>query len=307
MAVLVQDISPLSVNVGNTVRLSGSGFDGDCSVYVGNVAALVTDYDVDWIEFEAPKTEGSYVVRLMRGGVEAYRTTIEVVGIDNSETWNLPVRGQDEFRNALVGLMPRGFAWHLGKQGNWWKLFTAFAAGFLALHDNFRKLVDESSPFKTTSFAEWEKELGLPIKGLQQSSAAGRKNEIIRIARKKGGCTVPYLKSLLNLYGVRYELFEYWKNPSVFPSWVARREGDNAKFYVLVKVYQDHYTSNGFTCNSKCNAALGGPNDYVMEAILEQAKPAHVKIIYRYFVKILTDMNGTPIVPSDEDQRMIIV
>ena len=307
MAVLVQDISPISVNVGNTVRLSGSGFDGACSVYAGNTAALVTDYDVDRLEFEAPKTEGSYVVRLVRGGVEAFRATIEVVGVEDAETWNLPVRGQGEFRNALIGMMPRGFAWHLGKNGNWWKLFTAFAAGFRELHENFRRLVDESSPLKTTSFAEWEKELGLPIKGLQQSTAAGRKNEIIRIARKKGGCTVPYLKSLLNLYGARYELFEYWKNPNVFPSWVARNYGDKANFCILVKVYQDHYTSRGFTCNSKCDDALGGPNDYVMEAILEQEKPAHVKIIYRYFVRILTDMDGTPIVPSDEDQRMIIV
>lgn len=307
MAVLVQDVSPISVNVGNTVRLSGSGFDGACSVYAGNTAALVTDYDVDWLEFEAPKTKGSYVVRLVRGGAEAFRATIEVVGVEDAETWNLPVRGQDEFRNALIGMMPRGFAWHLGKNGNWWKLFMAFAAGFLELHENFRRLVDESSPLKTTSFAEFEKELGLPIKGLQQSTAAGRKNEIIRIARKKGGCSVPYLKSLLNLYGARYELFEYWKNPNVFPSWVARKYGEMANFCVLVKVYQNSYTSRGFTCKSKCTASLGGPNDYVMESILDQAKPAHVKIVYRYFVRILTDMNGTPIVPSDEDQRMIIV
>jgi len=305
--VIVQNVMPISVRAGGVVRLSGYGFDGACTVYVGNVSAIVLDYDTDWLEFEAPVAEGSFVVRLVRGGTEVYRTDIVVTALEDADTWNLPVRGRDEFREALLGMMPRGFAWFIGKAGNWWKLFSAFANGFVELHDNFRELVDESSPIKTTSFAEWEKELGLPIKGLEQSSAAGRKNEIVRISRKKGGCTVPYLKSLLNLYGARYELFEYWKNPSVFPSWVASKEGEKANFYVLVKVYQNKYTNRGFTCNSKCTASLGVPNDYVMESILDRAKPAHVKIVYRYFVRILTDMNGTPIVPSDEDQRMIIV
>lgn len=307
MSVIVQDIRPKVVNAGGTIRMSGFGFDGSCSVLFGSKNALITDYADEWLEFEAPKTKGSYTLRLVQGDDEILRQPISVTDVEDAATWNLPVRDQDDFRNALLGLMPRGFAWHLGNGGNWWKLFSAFAMGFLEIYRSFRDLVAELSPFKTTSFSTWEQELGLPISGLEQKTAAGRKNEILRIARKKGGCTVPYLKSLLNLYGAKYDLYEYWKDPSVFPSWVASREGEKAKFYVLIKVYVDEYSDNGFNCNSPCNASLGDSSDKILEAIIDAAKPAHVKIIYRYIVRILTDMNGTPIVPSEDDQRLIIV
>lgn len=300
----VQNIMPLSVRAGGVVRLSGSGFDHSCNVDVGGAPALVTDYDFDWLEFEAPSDVGSYAVRILQGGSEKFSATLTVTGLEDSETWNLPVRGRDEFRNALLGMMPRGFAWHTAKDGNWWKLFSAFAAGFLELHDNFRQLVDECSPIKTTSYSKWESELGLPLKGLEQITDEGRKNEIIRIARKKGGATVPYLKSLLDLYGVRYDLYEFWKDPSVFPSWVVG-EGGLANFYVLVKVYRDSYYAKGFNCKSKCNGSLGIPRDSKLESILAQEKPAHVKIIYSYVIRVLTDMSGNPIV--DDNNRMIIV
>ena len=302
---LVQDIRPLSVCTGGTVRLSGSGFDGSCKMFSGNTPLLITDYADEWLEFNAPAAEGSYVVRLVRNNVEKFRVNLTVAAVEDAETWNLPVRGDDEFRNALIGMMPRGFAWHTGKGGNWWKLFSAFAAGFRAIYESFRELVDACSPVKTTSYSEWERELALPLKGLEQSSDAGRKSEIMRVARKKGGATVPYLKSLLDLYGARYDMYEYWKNSSVFPSWVASKYGDLANFCVLVKVYQDHYFDKGFRCTSKCNASLGEPHDLLLEAILDQAKPGHVKIIYKYVVKVLTDMDGNPIV--DNSNRMIIV
>lgn len=307
MSVIVQDIRPKVVNVGGTIRMSGFGFDGSCSVLFGSKNALITDYADEWLEFEAPKTKGSYTLRLVQGNDEILRQPISVTDVEDAATWNLPVRDQDDFRNALLGLMPRGFAWHLGNGGNWWKLFSAFAMGFLEIYRSFRDLVAELSPFKTTSFSTWEQELGLPINGLEQKTAAGRKNEILHIARKKGGCTVRYLKSLLNLYGAKYDLYEYWKDPSVFPSWVASREGEKAKFYVLIKVYVDEYSDNGFNCNSNCNASLGDSKYNALESILDAAKPAHVRIIYRYIVRILTDMNGAPIVPSENDQRLIIV
>ena len=305
---LVQNISPLSVRAGGLVRLSGTGFDSACRVTVDRISAIVQDYGAEWLEFVAPSSvDGTATVRLLQNNVEQFSASLTVTSVEDSETWSLPVRGEEEFRNAQIGMMPRGFAWHTGKNGNWWKLFSAFASGFMAIYNSLRDLVDETSPIKTTSYSVWERELGLPLKGLEQSSAAGRKTEILRIARGKGGATVPYLKKLLNLYGARYDLYEYWKNSSVFPSWVARKYGEKAGFCVLIKVYQDHYSSHGFSCNSNCNGTLGGPNDYAMEAILDQEKPAHVKIIYRYFVRILTDMDGAPIVPSDNDQRMIIV
>ena len=91
----VQNITPLSVGAGGLVRLSGSGFDDTCSVTAGGSAALVTDYDFDWLEFEAPADAGSYAVRVLQGGSEKFSATLTVTGLEDSETWNLPVRGRD--------------------------------------------------------------------------------------------------------------------------------------------------------------------------------------------------------------------
>ena len=52
--------------------------------------------------------------------------------------WNLPRRTAEDFRYALIGLMPRGFAWFMGVGGNWWKLFSGFAAGILAAYNMLR-------------------------------------------------------------------------------------------------------------------------------------------------------------------------
>ena len=113
------------------------------------------------------------------------------------DTWQLPKRTEDDFRHAQVGLMPRGFAWFLGIAGNWWKLFTAFSAGFSVVYQMFCNLVREMSPYTTTSLTDWERELGLPKKGLAFDGDALRKSEIIRIARKMGGCSKDYNCSAL--------------------------------------------------------------------------------------------------------------
>lgn len=302
---IVQNMSPLSVRSGGVVRLAGSGFDSACAVTVGGNPVRIQDYGDNYLEFEAPKDTGTSAVKLLRSNAEQFSASLTVVGLEDAETWNIPERGEDEFRNAQLGLMPRGFAWHTGKTGNWWKLFSAFASGFKAIYDSLRSLVDALSPVKTTDYSVWERELGLPLKGLEQSSNAGRKNEIMRVSRGRGGATVPYLKSLLDLYGARYDVYEYWKDPSKFPTCVAAREGDYANFCVRIKVYQDSYNPKGFKCTSKCNGSLGFPRDTVLESIIDQEKPAHIKIIYSYVVRVLTDMNGNPIV--NDNNQMIIV
>lgn len=302
---VVRDFVPSLVPVGGSVCLFGAGFDGNCRVLINDKATTVLDYDRTTLEFACPDRPGNYSVKLVQDGAEKYRSEIFVVSFENALTWNLPRRFTEDFRYALLSLMPRGFAWYTQKDGNWWKLFSAFASGFKAVHDDLRLLVDELSPFKTTDYGSWEHELGLPIDGFEQNSNNGRKKEIVRVARKKGGCTVPYLKTLLNLYGARYEIYEFFKNPSVFPSWVAQKNGELSNFFVLIKVYRDSYDGRGVNCKSKCNASLGNPRDLKLESIVDRFKPAHIKIIYRYFVKILTDMNGNPIV-NDSNQMIIV-
>ena len=287
---IVQNISPQMVASGGTVRLSGSGFDSRCNVVAGSQIMPVLDYGETWLEFSAPSAPGAYTVTIARDGYSFGEFSLTVVSLRNSETWNIAPRENvkrdgldvenEEFRNALLGLMPRGFAWFTGKMGNWWKLFSAFSLGFSAVYSVFRLLVDESSPAKTTSYEEWERELGLPINGLEQRTDGGRLAEIYRVARKQGGCTVPYFKSIAALFGINVGIYEYFKNPEKF-------EGvdfgyDDPNFYWMLEIEAESEDWHACTCNDTCNDYLQYWWNAPMESLFDTVKPAHTKLLYAY-------------------------
>lgn len=207
---------------------------------------------------------------------------------NENKLWNLPVRGVDEFRHVLLGLMPRGFAWFTGRGGNWWKLFSGFAAGFLDVHNMFRLLVKEMSPVSTTELAVWENELGLPKKGLEFVSDVDRKKEILRVCRDECGCSVNYVKSVAALFGLDVNVYEYWKNPEKFEG--VDFGGMDPNFFVIVKSdvavgnaeywYCDNYDGGSGHCDDR----LLDFGDSNYEAVLLDLAPAHVKIVFEYEV-----------------------
>lgn len=306
---IVRNYAGKRISKEGTVYVYGAGFSNTTKAWLDNKELALKDYDYGHAEFTAPDAEGTYT--LFVGSSVGNRKSVGpviVCGLTELPIYLPKTHSKDGIRNAMLGLLPSGFAWYKGADGNFAKLMRGLAPVVMEIYRLVVSYRNAVSPSHTDSFETWENDLRLPRFGSSVGySDVKRREEIFRVHGKKGASTIPYLKSLLNLYGARYELYEYWKNPSVFPSWVSRNYGDKAKFCILVKVYQDHYTSRGFKCNYKCSDSLGAPNDFVMEKFLNEAKQSHVKIIYRYFVRILTDMDGTPIVPSDEDQRMIIV
>lgn len=291
------------ISQGGIVTVHGVGFSESCVVRISGLTYDPIDVSDESLSFAAPDQIGTYSFTIEDGVSTSSALTLYVEAYEDLPSYKLPERGESSFRRMLDSLMPRGFAWDYESGSNWSKLLSGIALSFAYLYGLLKDLVLQMSPFSTTDYNAWERELALPRKGLEQSSTTGRKNEIIRIARKKGGATVPYLRSILNLYGVNFDIYEYWQNPEKFPSWVAA-EGDQANFYVLVKIYQDNYYANGFTCKSACNASLGHPRDSILEQILAEEKPAHVKIIYSYVVRVLTDDNGNPLV-TDGGQILI--
>ena len=208
------------------------------------------------------------------------------------ETWRLAERTEEDFRHAQIGLMPRGFAWFLGKLGNWWKLFTAFSFGFAAVYQMFCDLVREMSPFTTTSLAEWESELGLPKRGLAFDTDGLRKSEIIRISRKMGGCTKEYFKSIAALFGLNVEVLEYWKaeerdafagidfgdqDPNFYAMMVSDVGVINLSYAMCSGGYSDE---DELHCD--CNSRLMDFGDTNYEAVLNSVSPAHVKLLFVY-------------------------
>lgn len=292
------------VGKGGTVTVQGVGFNDLCKVRMNGKSYDPLDYSEDYICFSAPKNTGTSHFVIYDGTSETDSLTLYVEEFEDLPTNRLKNRDESSFVRSLESLMPRGFVWEFGVESNWHKFWSAVALVFAYLYGLLKELVAEMSPYSTTSYGTWENELGLPIAGLEQSTLSGRKSEIVRISRRKGGATIPYLKSILDLYGVKYDLYEYWQNPEVFPHWVGEK-GEQANFYVLVKVYSQTFYNHGMTCISKCTASLGRQRDKVLESILDRVKPAHIKVIYSYVIRVLTDMSGNPLVT--DDNKLIIV
>lgn len=289
---------------GGTVTVQGVGFNDLCKIRINGIDYDTLDYSDDYVCFSAPNEIGTYQFVIFDGTSSTESLTLYVEEFEDLPTNRLKNRDESSFVRSLESLMPRGFVWEFGVESNWHKFWSAVALVFAYLYGLLKELVTEMSPYSTTKYGQWENELKLPIAGLEQSTLSGRKSEIVRISRRKGGATIPYLESILDLYGVNYDLYEYFKNPEVFPQWVAAR-GEKANFYVLVKVYSPSYYRHGANCTSPCTASLGRRRDRKLESILNRVKPAHIKIVYSYVVRVLTDMNGNPIV--DDSNRMIIV
>lgn len=277
----VQKMTPLSTYAGGSVLVFGAGFDSSCDVLIDGEPTNILDYDDSSIEFAAPANIGNYSVTIVRNNEPMGQFGLSVVALRDSMTWNIDRRGNDEFRNALLGLLPRGFAFFAGRGGNWWKLFSAIGAGFLAVYNLLRELVDEMSPVKTTSYADWERELGLLARGNDRTDDA-RLSEIFRIARKLGGCTIPYFKSVIALFGLDAEIYEYWKNPEKFSD--VEFGDDNPNFYWMVELAAAEDDWHYCTCNDTCNDYLQWWWNVPVESMIQLIKPAHTKLVFGYTV-----------------------
>lgn len=277
---LVQTMNPKRVCVGGTVIVYGVGFDSRCWVRVGNRYLSVQEYDSSSLEFSAPSDVGSYSVDIGQSSSVYASFDLTVLALRDSSVWKLPARDVDDFRDALLGLMPRGFAWFLGRGGNWWKLFSAFASVIYVVYELLRTLVLNMSPAKTTAYADWENELALPVKGLEQDSNDGRLNEIYRVARQKVGDTVPFYRALAALFGRDVDIYEYWRNPEKFAG--VEFGNDDPNFYWMVEQTSADDDWHVFDCNDSCDDYLAWWWNPVLESCFETMKPAHTKVLYTY-------------------------
>lgn len=300
---IVQAMTPIHVNAGGSVFVYGSGFDSQCWVRIGSQYMPVLDYDDDCLEFSAPFEIARYTVTIGRGAVVAGEFYLSVVPLRESSTWNVGDRTVEDFRDALIGMMPRGFAWYLGRGGNWWKLFSAFGNVVLTVYNLFKSLVLNMSPAKTTAYSDWERELNLPIKGLEPSSDDVRLDEIYRVARKRAGDTVPYYRSLAALFGRDVKIYEYFKNPEKFEG--VDFGSDDPNFYWMVEQTSSDDDWHICDCNDNCNDYLGWWWNPVLEAYFELLKPAHTKVLYTYalpeVVRFITEDGNYFVMTEDGD------
>lgn len=297
--------SRIRAGAGMPVTVYGGIFDNSSKVYVDGVLHEVVEINENSLVFTAPLFVREYSAKIINGNKQEVSFILSVAPIECMDTYRLQSRGASEFEEMLVGMMPNGIAFEFQKGSVWRVLIDSIAICILYVYNIVKQLVSESSPATTTELSYWERELGLPRQGLIQESEVGRKKEIMRISRGCAGSTMNYVKSILDLYGADYQLFEFWKDDTLFPEWVKSLPSNESVFYVLVKVYRKNFLGGSFSCNSKCSDRLGSDSDTILESLLRNEVPAHIRLVFSYYCRILTDENQNAIL--DDDSGKLIV
>lgn len=277
---IVRSIHPLRAGVGTPVTIRGCGFNSECEIFIGENSVPVLDYTADSITFSAPMEAGDCTADVVVNDVVVASKDFVVVDLEQVNAYELPARAEDEFRDVLIGMMPRGFAWYTGHDGNFYKLLSAIGFALYYVYSMLVDLVRQMSPVKTGSLTTWENELGLPRDGLSHDNESDRISEIYRISRKRQGFTVPFYKSVCRLFGFEPQIYEYWKTPSAFSG--IDFGSDDPNFYWMVDCGTEVGEVKYATCESTCEDYLSWWGITAMENLLNLIKPAHTKLLSRY-------------------------
>lgn len=326
---------------GQLLSVFGGFFDDGCSVLFNGEAG--SNYDVvdDCITAVCPDKTGSYEVTVKDSSGKTFDLgTLVVTELNNLPQGDRPLRYRmRDFCAYIVGLMPRGNAFPLDFDGReegeiseerplkssvFGKLIWAMAYAVNYGYKYIQSLFDAMDPTRTENLDEWERELGLPIDGIESVNDCARRAEVYRMACEKGGCTKPYFQKILNLMGISADIYEYWQDPSKFSvttteytkdestgktSWERVTytyefpEGADKNFYWKINVHANELSVKYFTCESPCTDPLVEWRNLAMENLINRIKPAHTVAIFAYDDGIrggyLLDSNGKRLTAAD--------
>ena len=284
---IARNYSGRTVDAGGTVRVYGSGFSGSTKAWFGDDETVINDYKNGVIEVLAGSDSGDFTLYLGESSSNkvAIGTVTVVDDVANLHLYMPALHSRDHVGEMLIGLLPRGFAWYKGKDGFFYKLMNGFAYSVVQLYNLFRSFRLNASPSHTESLDEWESELKLPEPGVDLSGSESevrkkRLAEICRKACKRGGCTIPYFKSIIALFGLDAKIYEYWKNPEKFAD--VDFGDDDPNFYWMVELAASEDDWRVCTCNDTCNDYLQWWWNATVESMLQLVKPAHTVLLFGY-------------------------
>lgn len=281
--IVVKGISAKVIGTGCPFTVRGLGFSAATRAFFSGESAEVQDYDDDYMIITAPRTAGKYTLYL---GADASSASliksIQVVPINETAVYQPQGRSVEDYRDLMLDLLPRGFAWCRSSDGNFWKFFHGLAFVLVLLSESVRSLCRHQSPSHTSSLVEWERELALPETGITPTSDYGRLCEIYRKECIRGGCTVPYFRNIADLFGETCAVYEYWKNPEKFNGFNFGTDDPNFFWMVELAVLESDETV--FTCTSSCNEYLRDwfSSMLPLEKLFQNLKPSHTKLIVVY-------------------------
>lgn len=325
----VQGMSNGVLAPGQQLTIWGGFFDDACQVLFNGVAGVIENVEDGSLVAVCPETLGDYTVDVKSGSTVVSAGSLRVVQLGETP---LPARPKDYSLADLVsyvrGLFPRSAVLDFGTSSNFGKFINGMARAVQYMWGVIAGLFRDLDPAHTTSFDDWEAELGLPVDGIVADGFDERRSEIYRVACTKGGATKPYFLKILRLMGYEAEISEYYKEPGKFTvstleytdneggttSWQNKSytysfpaEADR-NFYWQIRLKVPELKVGYADCETgTCDSFLVSWEDYAMENIINAIKPAHTVAIFIYDDgvrmgylldengKRLTDENGVPL------------
>ena len=305
MSNVVRNYTGKVIAKGGTVCVYGSCFSNLTKAWLGDKELVLKDYEYDYAEFIGLSDVGQYTLYIgftAESRREVGPVVVREIGGLHLYKLKIPKRNAanhiDEARDMMLGLLPRGFAWYKGYDGNFAKLMGGLAnvvREIYRLAISFRKSV---SPSHTDSYDEWENDLALPEAGVVSYSENSRLEEIFRKACRKGGCTIPYFKSIALLFGKKINIYEYYLNPEKFVD--VDFGDDDPNFYWMIELEASAEDYHICTCNDTCNDFLREWWNGPIEAMFDIIKPSHTKLVYSY----TNDLQELVLV--DDEQNVVV-
>lgn len=281
MSNVVRNYSGKVIAKGGTISVYGSCFTNLTRGWLGDEELVVKDYEYGFVEFAGLSTVGQYVLYVgtsFENRQEVGPVVIrELTGL---HLYRLKKPTLNEARDMMLGLFPRGFAWYKGLDGNFAKLSRGLSRVVCEIYQLVISYQNAVSPSHTDSFEDWENELALPEKGVVSNTDGFRREEIFRKDCRKGGCTIPYFKSIALLFGKKINIYEYFNNPEKFED--VDFGDDDPNFYWMIELEANAEDMRVCTCNGACNDYLREWWNVPIEAMFDAIKQAHTKLVYNY-------------------------
>jgi len=117
----------------------------------------------------------------------------------------------DDFRRAILQLMPQGPAWTRAPDGLASLLANAWGAGFARNSARAENLLVDAFPASTIELLpEWEASLGLPDPCAGESATLGqRRSQVVARLSDNGGASVAYFTAFALALGYSITITEY--------------------------------------------------------------------------------------------------
>jgi uncharacterized protein YmfQ (DUF2313 family) len=192
------------------------------------------------------------------------------------------VHTADQYREALLALLPQGRLLNLEPGSFLWSLADAVAQEFARCEARAHDLLDESDPRSANEMlADWERVAGLPDEchGLGTTLEA-RRAELHAKITAQGSLSRQFYTDVAARLGFVVQSIDEFDESNPGPGGLGFSGAD------WRHVWRLNVEDNGgiayFTCDSLCDERLSEWGDQVLECVIARIKPLHTRALFAY-------------------------